>query len=140
MEIYSSLSWVERGTDSQLHTNCDLYKNIRASKKNTGTVEFHLYFGLAWITSTKQEATGQGSFAIYAFIYRHTYLAILTFHLVLHIVQQLKPKNQANRSLCDTSTKFGVNNVLDLHFHKSTLATWKIQYGGHFSRWPTYQL
>ena len=44
-----------------------------------------------------------------------------------------------NRSLGDTSTKFGTNDVHDLYFKKCTLPTKKIQDGCHFSRWPTCQ-
>ena len=47
-------------------------------------------------------------------------------------MRQIKPKNHNNLSLCDTSMKIGMNNVLDILVWKKPVATWKIQDGGYF--------
>ena len=62
----------------------------------------------------------------------------MVFGLVL-LVGQINNIFHKNRSLGDTSTKFGTNDVHDLYFKKCTLPIKKIQDGCHFSRWPTCQ-
>ena len=54
----------------------------------------------------------------------------------LAIVEQINANFGWNRANSEISMKFGMSVPDRLLFQKKVLATEKIQYGGHFSRWP----